>query len=51
MTHTFAVLEISQAAYDEIEAKLRAAGYEHTIESESGLIDMHEIGLKKEQRT
>lgn len=39
-------LEISQAAYAEIEAKLLAAGYEHIFEAGPGsLIDMTGIGL------
>lgn len=50
VTHTFAVLEISAAAYDEIKSKLEAAGYQHTFieEDEKILIDMHGIALSKE---
>lgn len=44
MTHTFATLEISAAAYDEIAAKLRAAGYVLV----NGVIDMHGIVLIQE---
>lgn len=43
-THTFAGLEVSQGTYDEIRAKLEAAGYHHAF-AESGAIDMHGIGL------
>lgn len=48
MTHTFATLEISAAAYDEIHKLLEEAGYRHTF-MEDGTIDMHGIGLIKEQ--
>lgn len=44
MTYTYATLEISRAAYDEIYEKLKAAGYDSAIEDE-GLIDMHGIAL------
>lgn len=45
MTHTFARLEISEAAYDEIRGKLEAAGYDCV--SATGIIDMQGIGLCK----
>ncbi|MDQ3562701.1 MAG: hypothetical protein M3436_00700 [Pseudomonadota bacterium] len=44
MTHTYAVLEVSQATYDEIKAKLIEAGYNHAFHAH--LIDMHGIALK-----
>lgn len=44
-THTFAELEISAAAWDEIALKLRAAGYDHAFVS--GAIDMHGIGVTR----
>jgi hypothetical protein len=34
-THTYAELEISDAAFDEIETKLRAADYQHAFETDS----------------
>lgn len=43
-THTYALLEISQGAYEEIAEKLRAAGYADAI-NEEGEIDMHGIAL------
>jgi len=46
-THTFAVLEVSKAAYDEIATKLRAAGYDHAFVADDQ-IDMHGIGLELE---
>lgn len=45
-THTYAELEVSAAAYDEIASKFRAAGYDHALMSD-GTLDMHGIGLTK----
>lgn len=52
MTRTLATLEISQAAYDEIRAKLVEAGYDHALLADRGaagtgeeLIDMNGIAL------
>src|SRR3546814_19413342 len=45
MTYSFATLDISRRAYDEIARKLRAAGYEHAF-LKDGLIDMQGIGLQ-----
>lgn len=45
-THTFAELELSQSAYDEIATKLRDAGYDHAF-TEGGAIDMHGIGVTR----
>lgn len=45
-THTFAELELSQPAYDEIRAKLEAAGYQHAF-LDGGAIDMHGIGVTR----
>lgn len=47
-THTFVVLEVSQPCYDEIAAKLRAAGYDHAFGTD-GNIDMHGIALNVEE--
>lgn len=50
MTHTYAILEISTAAYKEIKEKLEAAGYEHAFRDykngDGVVIDMHGIALK-----
>jgi hypothetical protein len=46
-THTFAVLEISQAAWEEIARKLRATDYGHAF-VEDKTIDMHGIALRAE---
>ena len=49
-TYTFVELEVSSAVYDEIAAKLREAGYDHAfIEGANGAIDMHGIGLVREE--
>jgi len=45
-TYTFAELEVSPAAYDEIAKKLRDADYGHAF-SADGTIDMHGIGLTR----
>jgi hypothetical protein len=45
MTHTYAVLEISAAAWHEIATKLRNAGYSHAF-GDDGTIDMHGIGVQ-----
>jgi hypothetical protein len=46
-THTYAVMEISQSAFDEIKQKLEAAGYQHAIHDDDDklLIDMHGIAV------
>lgn len=58
-THTYVVLEISKQAFDEISARLLAAGYSHAFHSKSHgadrfdkdtVIDMHGIALKVEER-
>lgn len=46
-THTYAVLEVSPAAYEEIRSLLEAAGYGHVRVTDGGrvLLDMHGIAL------
>lgn len=46
-TRTYAVLEISSAAYQEIREKLEKAGYDHAFhEKDYGeIIDMHGIAV------
>lgn len=51
MTRTYALLDISEAAYSEIRAKLEAAGYGHAFhhaEDEPETVDMHGIALRSE---
>lgn len=47
MTHTYAILEISPDAYQEIREALAQAGYHHAFHQEEGrdLIDMHGIAV------
>lgn len=47
-THTYTVLQISRAAYDEIRGKLLDADYGHALHREDGfeLIDMHGIAVQ-----
>ena len=47
-THTYAVLDVSEAAYTEIADKLKAAGYDHAFDN--GVIDMHGIALALEPK-
>lgn len=49
-THTYAVLDVSAAAYDEIRRKLEDANYQHAFHPDGGriLIDMHGIAIAKE---
>lgn len=45
ITHTYAILEISETAYVEIREKLAEAGYQHSFRG--GVIDMHGIALTR----
>lgn len=45
-THTYAILELSPAAYSEIREKLANAGYQHAFNGD--VIDMHGIGVTAE---
>ena len=50
MSRTYATLEVSAEAYDEIAGKLMAAGYGHAFiigepQNEHPVIDMHGIAL------
>ncbi len=47
-THTYALLPVSDEVYEEIEQKLRAAGYHHAF-SREGHIDMHGLALGREK--
>lgn len=44
-THTYALLEVSPVAYDEVESKLKDAGYDHALHE--GRIDMQGLALKR----
>ncbi len=49
-THTYAILEVSQATYDEIKKKLQDAGYQHQIyqDDPDEIVDMFGIALRTE---
>ena len=53
MSHTYAIVPVSQATFDEIKAKLLGAGYEDQLhEDPEGLIlDMHGLALQVEEPT
>lgn len=47
-TYTYATMDVSKAAFDEIKTKLTAAGYEDQIRGDGDgllIIDMHGIAL------
>ncbi len=52
-THTYAILEVSRAAYTEIKEKLEGAGYSDQFHDDGDrdgvVIDMHGIALKIEE--
>lgn len=51
MSYTYAILEVSSAAYTEIRAALVAAGYGqalHNWDTADELIDMHGIALQSQ---
>lgn len=45
MTRTYTTLDVSPATFQELASKLRAAGYGHAFDSETGEIDMSSINL------
>ena len=47
MTHTFTILKISKAAYEEIRSKLADADYQHVFIDD--VMDMHGIALQPEE--
>ena len=51
MTYTYAILEVSAAAYDEIRGALEAAGYQDAFHDDGDgyeVIDMHGIALRRD---
>ena len=49
-TYTYAILELSPAAFNEIKDKLEAAGYQEQFDVEDGkyIIDMHGLAVKEQ---
>lgn len=52
-TYTYVILDLSTDAYEEIAAKLKAAGYEHAFHKDDGriVIDMHGIAVAEDSAT
>lgn len=52
-THTFVILELSPAAYEEIKTKLEAAGYQDAFIEQDGrtVIDLHGISVTDGDQT
>jgi len=48
-THTYVVLDISESAWAEIAAKLRAADYAHCFSRDGKEIDMTGIAVRAEE--
>ena len=53
MSYTYAILEVSLAAYAEIKNALFSAGYDHCFHEDDGrvVIDMHGIALAEKLST
>lgn len=49
-THTFVILDLSRDAFEEIHARLTAAGYHHAFDTVDGkpVIDMYGIAVRQE---
>lgn len=45
-THTYALVEISASAYQEVVEILRKAKYHHAIDERTNTIDMHGLALR-----
>lgn len=51
-THTYAILEVSEAAYEEIKTRLEIAGYQdqfHEQRDHGLVIDLHGIAIAKQK--
>ena len=48
-TYTYATMEISKAAWDEIAEKLKEAGYTQAFHDFGRVLDMHGIALVQER--
>lgn len=45
-THSYALVNVSASAYDEVKAILEQAGYQHAIDQQQNVIDMHGLALR-----
>lgn len=54
MSYTYALLQVSDATYDEIEKALKDAGYDEAFhieaDTERKVIDMHGIALERKSK-
>lgn len=48
MTHTYALMPVTLATYEEVKRKLKDAGYDHAL-GPDGELDMHGIALVLEK--
>jgi len=48
MTYTYAILDVSESAYQEIYSKLGKAQYFHLFHDHDSIIDMHSIALRSD---
>ena len=48
-TYTYALLEVSEDAFNEIAEKLKAEGYGHAFNDYGRVIDMHGLALTMER--
>lgn len=48
-TYSYAILPVSRTTYDEILKKFKEADYDHAIDIEKQLIDMHGVALELEE--
>lgn len=46
-THTYAVMKVSSATFEEIASKLKEAGYSQAFLKEGQVLNMHGIALEK----
>lgn len=52
-THTFVVMEVSDAAFDEIKTQLELASYQHAIHNDAQrgiVLDMHGIAVARKAK-
>ena len=48
-THTYVIMELTKASYEEIMSKMKDAGYDHVFNEHDGrqVIDMHGIAVSE----
>lgn len=48
MSYTYATMEVSKQTFEEVKAKLLAAGYEYAVHDKGEILDMHGTALVAE---